>query len=160
MKIETTAFKIFLNSQVMLIPDIMTITDDLKKIPDGERLYLTVHTIPGTKQRSVEQNNLFWASCAALAENTDNKEINTKEKVCEYTKIKLRHVDYWIHYKNEKTGEETLNLKTKSIAFENLDFWEACGFFDQAFQLHSEIAGVSLDDWIENVKSRMKTGTT
>lgn len=146
-------------SQIMFIPNNQIDYADLNKISNGEKVYITVRTIPDTKVRSVDQNNLFWASCAAVAENTDNKELDTKDKVCEYTKIVLRHVDYWMHYENKKTGETTLNLKTKSISFENLDHWCAIGFYDDAFKLHADMMGHDVDSWIAEVKSKMKKGT-
>ena len=48
------------------------------------------------KRRSYEQLKLFFACAKLVAENTEDPNWNTKDKVCEQVKISARYIDYWI----------------------------------------------------------------
>jgi len=112
-------------------------------------------SIPNAKPRSLQQLNLYFALCEFVAHNMDDQNFNTKDKVNEQCKIHLRHVDTWYYYINEKTGEKTLNIKTKSISFTELDHLEACNYFDDAFKYFAELLNVELDELILNCKAQM-----
>lgn len=148
------------NIQSLLFKDILIPVfehgkEDCKLLPDAELQNVEIKEINDSNRRSILQLNTYWASCKEVANNTEDENWNTQKKVDEQTKIKARLVDYYIYYLNEKTGEQTLNIKTKSIAFKNLKHLEACGFFDEAFQIHADSKKLSVDEWIMEVKSRM-----
>lgn len=121
----------------------------LYKIDVGEILYVDIKKID---RRSLEQNNLFWKCCTIVADNTDDKSWNTKEKVKEQCLIEDKQFDHWIHYSNPKTGEQMLNIKTKSISFENMHHLEACDFFTKSFEYMSKKIGITVDQLMEEAK--------
>jgi len=125
------------------------------KLPLGEFLNANIKEVPEHLRRSNEQLNLYWASCQCIAENSEDRNWSTKDLVDEQTKITLRHIDSYFYYMNQKTGEQTLQLRTKSISFKELEHLEACAYFDRAFELHAERMGKTVDEWIEIVKSKM-----
>ena len=96
--------------------------------------------------RNVRQHNLFMACCELVAENTDDENWNTQDKVLEQVKIALRWVDCYYRYYNQKTRQMELNIRTKSIGFDNLEQAEAHGFFDKAFDLLAAKLGIYEDD--------------
>ena len=97
----------------------------------------------GADPRNVRQHNLFMACCELVAENTDDENWNTQDKVLEQVKIALRWVDCYYRYYNQKTRQMELNIRTKSIGFDNLEQAEAHGFFDKAFDLLAAKLGIS-----------------
>jgi len=156
-KIKVTAD----NLNLLLWQDILIIsTEDgkekLKRIDYGEEVNADIRKPSPHLKRSLTQLGLYWASCKEVSENTDDQNWNTKDKVDEQTKITLRHVDFWIYYHNQKTGEQTVHLKTKSISFKQLAHLDACGFFTSAFEIHAEMMRQDVDSWIEIVQSRMR----
>jgi hypothetical protein len=129
--------------------------DELEAIPDGEFLSATISQIPDKRRRSVGQLGLYWASCRAVADSTEDQGWKKKEYVDELTKIALHHYDYYIYYRNEKTGKMQLNVRTKSISFKELAHLDACNFFDEAFKVHADKIGMPVDEWLEFVKFTM-----
>ena len=95
--------------------------------------------------RNVRQHNLFMACCEAVAENTDDENWNTQSKVLEQIKIALQWYETYVYYFNRKTGREELNIKTKSIGFDNLDQVEAHNFFNNAFPILAAKIGMTED---------------
>ena len=85
--------------------------------------------------RNVRQHNLFMACCELVAENTEDESWNTQDKVLEQVKLAVRWVECYYWYYNQKTQGMTLNIKTKSIGFDNVEQAEAHGFYDQGFDL-------------------------
>ena len=134
--------------------DSLIFTDKSKfdKISDGEYIEIEIHD---GKSRSVQQNNLYWAACKLISDNTEDINFHTPEKVSEQCKIACRFVDYWITYLNTKTGQQTLNIKTKSISFSNCDTEEANIFFTDAFKYLAGLMKMSVDDFINTVKGQM-----
>ena len=103
------------------------------------------------KLRSYDQLKLYWQACRYIAFNTNDINWNDSKKVDEQIKIKCRHVDCWIYYENEKTGQKELHIKTKSISFKNLGHIEACGYFENAFDYMAEFIKINKDSFIEAV---------
>ena len=117
-----------------------------------------VSPVPDGQARSYEQLKLYWSACQVVAENTDDRNWDTKAKVDELCKIAARHYEYFTYYENKKTGEMTLHIKTRSISFANLAHIEACGYFDEAFKTMAEKLKISVDELIDMVKSKNKGG--
>lgn len=156
MKIDIALVKTSSGGQTLLIPVNQSEAEELKKIADGEILNCTISEIPSKRQRSYEQLGLYWAGCKYVSENTEDRDWNTPEKVDEQCKIVAKHYEYWLYYENVKTGEKTLNIKTRSIAFANLAHIEACGYFTDAFTILAEKLKMTVDDFVEAVKERMQ----
>lgn len=106
----------------------------------------TLQIVAADRERSYEQLKLYWRCCQLVADNTDDMNWNTKEKVDEQVKITARHYEYWIYYENQKTGEMTLNVKTKSISYSELPHLDACGYFDTAFQVMADKIGMTVGE--------------
>lgn len=132
-----------------------------KKIAVGETVICDMHKIPDSLRRSLPQLGLYWTGCRLIAHNSDGKSWNTPEKVSEQIKLKLRFIDVENiiehEYTNRHTGEKEtrLHIKTRSIAFKNLKHLNACGFFDEAFELMAEIFEMDKKQFIELVKFSM-----
>ena len=91
--------------------------------------------LKSAEPRNVRQHNLFMACCELVAENTDDENWDTQDKVLEQVKIAARWVECFYYYHNQKTGRMELNLKTKSVGFDNMDQAEAHGFYSTGFDL-------------------------
>ncbi len=123
----------------------------------GEVYNAEVSTIIDELRRSHTQLGLYWACCGFVADNTDDKNWNSKQKVSDQCLIAARMVEEYMYYKNPKTGVESLHLRLKSIAFRNLAHWDACGYFTEAFQIMADKIGTSVDDLIEAAQKRMRS---
>jgi len=93
------------------------------------------------KPRSVVQLNRFFGKCAVIANNTDDKNFNTKDRVAEQIKIAIRFIreDLIIVKPNQE-----VHVPYRSISFKELPHMEACRFFDRA------------DDAFEDICKRLK----
>ena len=88
------------------------------------------------KPRSVIQLNRFFGICSVIAENTEDKNFNTKEKVAEQIKIALRFIrDDLIMVK--PNGD--VHIPYRSISFKELPHMEACRFFERADDVFDDI---------------------
>jgi hypothetical protein len=111
--------------------------------------------------RSLEQHRLLFAIFKEVAEQlADNDNFNTVEKVKEQCKIACKFFDCYYFYENKKTGKKELNIKTKSIAFDKLDHYEACGVFDEFFEYCAGLLGIDKDTLIKNMKEKNKLRPT
>jgi hypothetical protein len=135
-----------------LVPADETAKSELSRFQNNE---IVPVVIKSTDQRSLEQLRLYWACCGLVANNTDDNNLNHRDKVSEQVKIKLRFVDCWYTFKNEKTGAEQLNIKTKSISFDKLRQAEFNDFMSRALDVLSGYLGCTVDEMIEAVKKDM-----
>ena len=127
-------------------------------MPYGEIHNAAIQRVGEGRARSYAQLGLYWACCKLVADNTEDVDWNTAKKVDEMCKIAARHVDFWVHYQNRKTGETWCNIRTKSISFAELAHIEACGYFDQAFQSMADKLGITVDELEDAAKRRMGGG--
>lgn len=139
-----------------IIPEDDFQMEKIKKIPFGELQIIEIKKIEDSKKRSYAQLSLFEKGSDLIAKETsfaDDPNWNTKEKVNEQIKIKCKFYECYFYYKNEKTGVEQLNIKTRSISYANLKHLDACSFFDDAFKIQADLVGLDKDDWVDYVKS-------
>lgn len=104
------------------------------------------------KQRSVEQLGLFMACCALVADNTDNPQWNTQEKVKFQVKVALHFVDESVV---AVRSDGTVVFQYRSLSFSQLQHMEACRFFDRAFDVLADFLGVSVTSLIETAQEQM-----
>jgi len=126
--------------------------EKLKSLAEGEFIECS---IKHGKSRSLQQLNLYWAACSYIANNTENVNFDTAVKVSEQCKINAKFYECFIFYNNVKTGQQTLNVKTKSISFVNVDTDEVNAFFTEAFKFMAELFQMIEDEFINAVKSQM-----
>jgi hypothetical protein len=143
----------------MIGADCLLMTDEslYSQMPYGELYNACIKSIPDALKRSYRQLGLYWACCKLVADNTADRNWNTAKKVDEQNKIAARHIEFWTTYKNPKTGVDMLHIKTRSIAFHNLEHIEACGYFTEAFQTMADKLGITIDELIENAKRKMRS---
>ncbi len=133
-------------------------SDGYKGMEYGELFNAALQRVGKERERSYSQLGLYWVACKFVANNTEDRDWNTQDKVDEQCKIKARFVKFWIYYENQKTGEKWCHIKTRSISFKELPHLEACGYFDEAFQILSDEVGMDIDDFICAVKECMGGG--
>ena len=141
---------IFIRSGNGLVPSDEKAKKSLSQFGQGE---LVPCKIASSTKRSLEQLHLYWSGCQLVSNNSDDTNLDNKDKVSEQCKIALRFVDYWYYYTNAKTGEKQLNIRTKSISFSNLDSVEANNFFDKAFEWLAKCLDISKDEFILEIKN-------
>ena len=100
------------------------------------------------KPRSLIQMRLYWATCKTVADNTDNKGWNTKDKVDFQCRVKTHFVDP--NTVVVKPDGEVV-YKYLSIAFKNLPHIMANNYFDRAFQEMAKFLGVSVEKLLEQI---------
>ena len=89
-------------------------------------------------------------ACAKItAENTDDHNWNTKDKVVEQVKIKVRFIESYM------VVEGNVHMKTRSISFKNLPHMEACNFFERGFKEMASFLQVTVDELVEMAQERM-----
>ena len=101
------------------------------------------------KPRSLEQLGLFMACAKITAENTDDPNWNTKEKVVEQIKLKVRFIESYM------VVEGVIHIKTRSISFANLPHMEACNFFEQGLKEMAGFLQVTVDELVAMAQERM-----
>lgn len=89
--------------------------------------------------RSVKQLQLYWVSCALVAENEPHPALCDKDAVDFHTRVALEFYD---HDKIMVKGNQTV-LALKSIAFDNLNQPGMNDYMGKAMDLHAGWLGVS-----------------
>lgn len=99
------------------------------------------------KPRSVKQLRMFWACCRTVADNTEDQNWNTPEKVCIQVKLALRF------YKEIVVlPDGSIHFELDSISFDNLGQVEANKIFDRSWPVMAKHIGVSADELLNNAK--------
>lgn len=104
------------------------------------------------KERSMLQLGTYWACCTLVADNTENKLLNTKARVDFHCRVETHFVDPDLIVVR-KNGDVVFQYK--SIAFKNLEHIEACRYFDRAFEIMADLLGVTPEKLVEMAKERM-----
>ena len=99
------------------------------------------------KERSVIQLRMFWACCRTIAENTEDENWNTPEKVCIQIKLALKFFKSVI-----VTPEGSIHFDLDSISFENLGQIEANKIFDRSWPLMAKKISITVDKLLENAE--------
>ena len=111
------------------------------------------------KERSLKQLGLYWAACGWSADNTDNKQWNTKEKVDFHCRVEAHFVNPDLVVVKP---DGSVQFCYRSIAFKTLEHVEACNYFDRAFQTMTDFYNathkekITVDEFIELVKESMR----
>lgn len=131
-----------------------------KDIKSGETIICNLERVPDKHKRSLEQLGLFWKACDVFANNNEDKNWNTKEKVAAQLKFALKFFDvenaYWFKYKNQAGDEkEMLQFPLKSLSFATCKHPEACEFITEALEFMADKWKMQVDEFIEFVKSQM-----
>ena len=98
------------------------------------------------KPRSYQQLKLYFACCKTVAENTDNEEWNTKEKVDFNCRVKCRLI------KNFRVVDGVTFIEPRSISYAELGHLESCNYFDQSFDIMAKVLGITREELLENAE--------
>jgi hypothetical protein len=128
-----------------LWPVSMVDEEKIRDFPDNKPLRAEVYGVK--RPRSLAQLNMYWATCEAVAQNIDDKNWNTKEKVDFQCRVATNFVDL-----NETIVDPhgNVHFKYRSIAFKNLSHIEACDYFNKAWDIMAAKLGVTVDKLLEN----------
>ena len=126
-----------------------------EKIKDFKPNQLVTDRITGTrKERSIRQLGTYWACCTLVAENSDNPQWNTKEKVDFGCRVSIHFVDPNLR---AVRSDGTIVEHYMSISFANLKHMEACRYFDRAFDVMAQAMGCSVEELIKEAQSQMQS---
>ena len=127
--------------------------DSVEKLKEYKDNQLVICRVSGSrKQRSLRQLGTYWAVCKTVADNTDNKQWNTKEKVDFQCRVKIHFVDPDLVVVKKNLD---VVVQYRSISFANLKHMEACNYFDRAFELMAKFLDVDVDTLISMAKEQM-----
>ncbi len=121
--------------------------EDQTKIKEYDGKHVIKAKLSGVRNpRSYQQLKMYFACCRAVAENTNNPNFNTANKV----DLQLRVLHGWL--------EDTIIIKdkpqfiTKSISFKAMKHLEACNYFDRAFETMAKFLGCTIEELKENAE--------
>jgi len=98
------------------------------------------------RPRSYHQLQTFWCACRTVANNTQDKNWDNKDKVAEQVKIALQHIKSYIVVGNN------VHIVTGSISYADMKHLEACRFFDRAWPIMADKIGITVDELLKNAK--------
>ncbi len=121
--------------------------DELAGYHDNQVVRVKVY---GTeKQRSLKQLRKYFATCAKVAENTDDFQWNTKNKVDFHCRVALHFVDDTV---SAVRPDGTVVFSYRSISYDNLKHIDACRYFDRAFEIMAMKINSTVEKLLEYVK--------
>ena len=106
------------------------------------------------KERSIRQLNTYWAVCQTVADNTEDKQWGTKEKVDFQARVRTHFVDPNLLVVR---GDGEVIFHYRSIAKKNLGHIEACRYFDQAFEVMAQFLGTDTKELVSMAKEQMQS---
>lgn len=135
--------------------------EDREKTKEFKPFQIVRSQVYGIKKpRSLEQLKLYWAACNFLANNTDYKDWNLKEKVDFHCRVAAHFVDPDLIVVKK---DRSVVYSYRSIAFKNLGHMDACSFFSQAFGTMTDFWNathkkqITVDEFLEMVIQSMKS---
>ena len=105
------------------------------------------------KERSISQLGTYWACCKLVANNLENPQWNTKDKVDFQCRVAIHFVDPNLV---AVKPDGTVVFHYRSIAFNHLQHIEACQYFDRAFEVMAKALGTTPEKLIEMAKENMQ----
>lgn len=143
-----------LAAQVLQNYDLRPMQMDAEKVKAYKPNQIVTIKVKGAKKpRSVLQLNTYWACCNTTAENTENVQWNTKEKVDFQCRVGLHFVNPDLVVVKP---DGTVQFQYRSIAFKNLGHMAACNYFDRALEYQAKFLGCTVDQLVAMAKEGMK----
>ncbi len=136
-------------------------TDDDMEKAKGHKLFQIVRMrVFGIKHpRSLAQLNLYFAGCKFIADSSDNRQWNTKNRVDFQCRVGAHLVDPDLVVVKR---DGSVHFSYLSIAFKNMAHLTACHYFDQAWGIMTDFWNatkkekITSDELVEMVKQSMK----
>lgn len=150
----TSQIKSIGNGLVAYVPDTDEGQDAARELKLNRIVRHRITTMGAEKQRSVKQLNLLMAACKFFADNTENPQWNTKDKV----KFQLKVAT---DFRDPNTvifsPDGNIHFLYRSFSFTNLKHLEACRIFERCYDILCAGLGMTLDEFIAAVKSTMRS---
>lgn len=96
------------------------------------------------KPRSYEQLKLYHAVCRTVADNTDDPNWNTPQKVDFQCKVLCRLIDEFV-----VVGNAT-HIIPGSVSYAKMSHLSACNYFDRAFDEMAKFLGTTREELLQN----------
>ena len=125
-----------------LIPTAEEDIEALKAFKPHQILRLQVYGI--SKMRSYQQLKLWFACCRTVADNTEDVDWNTSEKVSEQVKLAIQHVEFSFKV------DGVMHMKTKSISYKEMSHLEMTGKMDEALGVMAAKIGLTIEELTNN----------
>lgn len=132
------------------IEDLETLKESYKI---NQLVRIKTYSIGAKKEPSVIQNNLLHACFALMADNSDNQQLNTKEKVKFACKVAL---DFRKENLAAVRPDGTIVFEYRSFSFDELPHMERCKIFDRAYEWMAGLMGITVEELISEAQSRMQ----
>ena len=101
--------------------------------------------------RDSKQHRQLWKLAENVAENTQDANWNTADKVVNQCKIELRFIDSWFTYANPKNkNEQKLHLNLKSISFADCSQDDFDIFFDGAIEIMAKKLNITTSELLRS----------
>ncbi len=121
--------------------------DELAGYHDNQVVRVKVY---GTeKQRSLKQLRKYFATCTKVAENIDDFQWNTKNKVDFQCRVALHFVDDTV---SAVRPDGTVIFSYRSISYDNLKHIDACRYFSRSYDIMSAKLRITTEKLLEYVK--------
>ena len=115
--------------------------EDKERASEFKDNQVVIGRLTGTKKtRSLKQLRLFWQCCKKIAENTNDENWNSKERVAEQVKIKCQYIKSYI------VVGKAVHIITGSISYKEMSHMQACNFINRAIEEMAKHIGVTVDD--------------
>ena len=123
--------------------------EDKEKLSSFNDNQILVAKVSGTtKDRSIRQLRLFFACCRVVAENTEDIQWNSVDKVKNQVKVRLQFIDL----NKSIVVNGVFHPHYRSINFAELKHIEANKIFDQAFAVMAGFLGVGIQELLANAE--------
>jgi len=141
------------NGVVAFVPNTEDGQSAAKELHENRVVRHRITTMGAEKQRSVIQLNLLMASCQFFADNTENPQWDTKEKVKFQLKVAT---DFRDPNTVIVSPDGQIHFLYRSFSFAELKHMDACRIFERCYDILCHGLGMDLDDFITAVKSTMR----
>lgn len=120
--------------------------------------FTAVKIMPGAVERSIIQNNTYWACVEIFREHKcDNPEFSTKEKCHAQIRWAIKYInkESAVHFV-DKNGNSRLYFELDSISFSTPQK-KVNLFYTDAFQYIADELGCTVDELVAEAQARMKS---
>ena len=151
--IETTSQIKYIGEKRYFLPYTVDDQEAIENFKHNQLVRQKTYSMSAEKQRSNKQLNLLMAACQYVADNTEDKHWNTKNKVKFQIKVAT-------DFRDPNTvivdPHGDIHFLYRSFSFANLKHMEACRIFDRGFDFMADFLKMDRDEFIAAVKDAMQ----
>lgn len=143
-----------IKGQGYFVPHDQETQDWFKGLPALEIVRGSLTPTTPEQKASVEQNNLLHKVFELIADNSDDKTLDNQDKVKFACKV---GIDFRYYDRVAVTPGGKVVAEYRSFAFDKLKGQERIEVIEKAFLWCADISGLSVQELVEEAKSRMRT---